>query len=61
MNKDYFEWVKNVPNLPDENIVTLIRGISRRVKIVERIEVSADLETRLGVLQDEAEKRGLTL
>ena len=61
MNKDNFEWVENVPNLPDKSIVTLIKGISRRVRIVEREEVSANLETRLGVLEEEAEKRGLTV
>ena len=54
-----FEWVENVENLPDKSIVTLIKGITRRIGIVEREEVSANLETRLGVLQDEAEKRGL--
>lgn len=61
MNKDNFEWVENVPNLPDKSIITLIKGISRRREIVEREEVSANLETRLGVLELEAEERGLTV
>ena len=56
-----YEWVENVSNLPDNSVITLIKGISRRLEIVTREEVSANLETRLGVLELEAEKRGLTI
>ena len=59
MNKDNYKWLDSVPNLSDKRIVLYIKGITRRIEIVEDKDVLTNLNERLGVLEVEAEKRGL--
>ena len=61
MEKDNYKWLDSVPNLSDERIVLYIKGITRRIEIVEDKDVLTNLNERLGVLEVEAEKRGLVV
>ena len=61
MEKDNYKWLDSVPKLSDERIILYIKGISLRLTFVTDKDVLTNLNERLGVLQVEAEKRGLSV
>lgn len=61
MEKDNYKWLDSVPKLSDERIILYIKGISLRLTFVTDKDVLTNLNERLGVLQVEAEKRGLEI
>lgn len=70
MEKNEYDFVKNIENIPDESILKTIRGISGRIDFIAQKEnwsielkkgVISDLETKLGVFIEEAGKRGLNV
>lgn len=60
MEKDNYKWLDSVPNLSDERIILYIKGLSLRLSYVTDKDVLTNLNERLGVLQVEAKKRGLS-
>lgn len=60
MEKDNYKWLDSVPNLSDERIELYIKGLLLRLTYVTDTNVLTNLNERLGVLQVEAEKRGLS-
>ena len=61
MEKDNYKWLDSVPKLSNERIILYIKGISLRLTFVTDKDVLTNLNERLGVLQVEAEKRGLSV
>ena len=61
MEKDSYKWLDSVPKLSDERIILYIKGISLRLTFVTDKDVLTNLNERLGVLQVEAQKRGLNV
>ena len=60
MEKDTYKWLDAIPTMEDKRLLFLIKGISMRIEIVEDKEVLTNLNERLGCLQTEALKRGLS-
>ena len=60
MEKDNYKWLDSVPNLSDERIKLYIKGLLLRLTYVTDPIILTNLNERLGVLQVEAERRGLS-
>ena len=71
MEKNEFDFVENIENIPDKSVITTIKGLTRRINYLmslqdetpeqRKVNVISNLETRLGVFEEEAEKRGLVI
>lgn len=71
MEKNEFDFVENIENIPDKSVITTIKGLIRRINYLmslqdetpeqRKVNVISNLETRLGVFEEEAEKRGLVV
>lgn len=71
MEKNEFDFVENIRSIPDRSILTTIKGIMRRINYLmslddevneqKIIKIISDLQTKLGVFEEEAEMRGLNI
>lgn len=71
MERNEFDFVENIRNIPDRSVITTIKGLMRRInhlislddKVNEQkiIKIIEGLETRLGVFEEEAMMRGLSI
>jgi hypothetical protein len=71
MERNEFDFVENIRNIPDRSVITTIKGLMRRInylislddKVNEQkiIKIIEGLETRLGVFEEEAIMRGLNI
>lgn len=69
MEKNEFDFVENIENIPDKSVIITIKGLTRRINYLmslqdetpeqRKVNVISNLETRLGVFEEEAEKRGI--
>lgn len=71
MERNEFDFVENIRNIPDRSIITTIKGLMRRINYLmsledeateqKRIKIIEGLEIKLGVFEEEAEERGLSI
>lgn len=71
MERNEFDFVENIRNIPDRSVITTIKGLMRRINYLisledeateqKRIKIIEGLEIKLGVFQEEAEERGLSI
>ena len=71
MEKNEFDFVENIENIPDKSVITTIKGLTRRINYLmslqdetpepRKVNVISNVETRLGVFEEEAEKRGISI
>lgn len=62
MENNDFKWVKNVKNLDNDDVLTIIKAIQRRLdKDIDKDEVQEGMALKQEVLIMEAEKRGLEI